>query len=168
VNPSLAPEVRVLIGDDGYPAAATAMVVAPLPPSALWPFIADLPAWGGRVPMIHRVRQRGAEVEVQLRFRVTLFSTSFAFVAERVIEPERRMTLAWRAGEPRDLRLDVQLEPRGEGTELRATIGFDLLSLGWVVSLFLRHHPEIRCGVLPGCALALIDALLRQAAPSGP
>jgi hypothetical protein len=38
-------------------------------------------------------------------------------------------------------------------------IGFDIESLGWLVKLFLKHHPEIQFGVFSGCALALLESM---------
>ena len=113
--------------------------------------------------MIRRVRVKGDEVDVQLRFKMAVFSTSFSFVAGRTVEEGRRQRLTWRSGEPRGAEIEIALEPKGQGTEVRTTIGFDLMSLDWLVSLVLRHHPEIRFGVFPGSALALLDTVVRAA-----
>ena len=68
-------------------------------------------------------------------------------------------------GEPRDAHIRFDIEPFDNGAKsiLFARIGFDILSLGWLVKTFLKHHPEIRYGVYPGSALSLLDAVKRSA-----
>ena len=68
-------------------------------------------------------------------------------------------------GEPRNtnLRFDVVPAVDPERTILYSRIGFDILSLGWLVKTFLKHHPEIQFGGYPGSALSRADAIARSA-----
>jgi carbon monoxide dehydrogenase subunit G len=155
--------VRTRLGDDGLPVAADCEGVVAAPPAKVWAVIEDVDRFAGRVPMIAGIKQRGAEVDVDLKFRVTLFSVHFRFVARAEIEPGRRLVLVGISGEPKQIRLSLESEPSGAGTLLRTHASFDLHSLGWVVKYFLKHHPEIQCGVFPGVAIALHTFLARAA-----
>jgi ribosome-associated toxin RatA of RatAB toxin-antitoxin module len=158
--------MRVLVeveeDSDGRPFAAVAQARMSVSPERLWAAIVDVEAYPGRVPMIHRVRRSGDRVTVQLRFKLALFSVGFEFVADAIAVPERSLELRWVSGEPRELLLRFDLEPDEPGTCLvRARAALDVTSLGWVVKVFLRHHPEIELGIVPGVALNLIDAMRR-------
>jgi hypothetical protein len=102
---------------------------------------------------------------IQLRFKIALFAVHFEFTAEVRTEDERRLELKWVAGEPRDILLRFELEPLDDGQAclLRAEGQLDPTSLGWLAKYFLRHHPEIRFGIVPGVALALFDSVRRGA-----
>lgn len=155
-------KVEVELGPDGQPRAAEAEARVSRPAAALWAAVADLDAYPGRVPMIHRVRRVGDRVTVQLRFKIALFSVGFEFVADVTADPGRSLALRWVAGEPRGLFLSFELAPDGpEACRVRTRAELDVSSLGWLVKVFLRHHPEIAFGVVPGVALNLIDAMRR-------
>ncbi len=153
------PLVRVLTDSTGRPVAAVAAARLAAPPAAVWKVIVDLPAWAGRVPMLHKVERVGDLVHVQLKFKVTVVSVGFAFVAQVTEAPERSLRLEWRSGEPAKIDLRLDLAPDGDGTLLEARVGFEARSLGWLVKFFLRHHPEIEYGIFPGSALALLEAM---------
>ena len=78
-------------------------------------------------------------------------------------EPERLIELRWTAGEPQKLRLRFTLTPIDDGRAclVEGDGEFDVLSLGWLVKYFLKHHPEIQFGIFPGVALVLIGSLRR-------
>lgn len=157
-------QVRVVVelGPDGRPRASEAEARLSTTAARLWEAIADIEAYPGRVPMIHRVRREGDRVTVKLRFKIALFSARFEFVADVHAEPERLVELRWVAGEPRGLLLRFEMSPDGpDCCIVRARAALDVTSLGWLVTAFLRHHPEIAFGVTPGVALNLIDAMRR-------
>jgi ribosome-associated toxin RatA of RatAB toxin-antitoxin module len=134
------------------------------PRAKVWDVITDVERYAGRVPMLHKVRRDRDWVHVQLKLRVALFSVGFAFTAEVVREEGRSLELRWVDGEPRNLKLRFDLDDAPDGqTRVRAHIGFDVGSLGWLVKYFLRHHPEIQFGIFPGSALALVDSMRRAA-----
>jgi hypothetical protein len=54
-----------------------------------------------------------------------------------------------------------------EGTaarEVDADAGFDVQSLGWLVTYFLKNHPEIQQGIFPRVTPNLLEALRRAMA----
>lgn len=113
--------------------------------------------------MTHRAHRRGDQVEIELRFRISLLSVRFAFCATLSERFPESIEFRWLSGEPRALHIRHDFEPMdgGAATLVRTRVGFDVLSLGWLVKYFLRHHPEIRFGVFSGSALALQDGLRR-------
>ncbi|MGZ3443498.1 MAG: SRPBCC family protein [Polyangia bacterium] len=157
------PIIEVDVGADGTPAAATATTRVGAPAAKVWSFIADVDRYPTFVPMISKVRREGDRVSVHLKFKVAFFSVGFDFVADAKYEENKWLDLQWVSGEPRELRIRFELEEQGNETVLRSTISFDPFSLGWLTKYFLKHHPEIRYGIFPGCAYALADAM-RQAA----
>src|SRR4051812_2632118 len=76
------PLLRTRLGPSGAPtgAAATGRIAAP--PERVWAVVTDVGAYAGRIPMIHRVRGDGDRVTVDLRFKISLFSVGFGFVAD--------------------------------------------------------------------------------------
>lgn len=158
--------VEVFHGADGRPARATAVARFDHAPAHVWGVIVDVERYPGRVPMIHRVRRRGDEVAVDLKFRISLLSVGFQFVVAATHEPERWLELRWISGEPRGLRLRFDLEPLDDGRacSVRTEASFDPHSLGWLAKYFLKNHPEIEFGIFPGVALALLDSMRRAAA----
>jgi carbon monoxide dehydrogenase subunit G len=135
-------------------------------PEAVWRVLVDVENFAGRVPMLSKVVKKGELVGVDLKFRITLFSVGFRFVARAIIDEGKRLELVYVSGEPKDMRLTLEVEPTPAGSRLITTATFDLYSLGWVVKYFLKHHPEIQCGVYPGVAIALHTHLGRAAAGS--
>src|SRR4051812_11122267 len=111
------PLVQVLLGADGLPRAAVAAARVAAPPQALWSVIEDVGGYARRVPMIHRVHRDGDRVTVSLRFKVSLFSTGFEFVADVKRDEERRLDIVGVSGEPRGLKLGFVLEPLADGAE---------------------------------------------------
>lgn len=142
-------------------ANATMRIDAPV--SAVWRLVEDVEGYAGRVPMIHRVIRKGDRATLQLKFKLTLISVGFEFVVDVVKERERSLELRWVSGEPEGILLGYELVPVDDGRacELRTTSKFDLTNLGWFAKYFLRHHPEIELGVVPGVAIGLLDAMRR-------
>jgi hypothetical protein len=130
----------------------------------VWAVVTDLAHLPGRVPMIHRVKLEGERVSMQLRFRVSLLSAGFGFVADVAREPGRALELRYVSGEPRAMHIRFELAPESGGTVVSIGVAFDIHSLGWLVNFFLKNHPEIQFGVFPGSALSLLDAIARAAA----
>jgi ribosome-associated toxin RatA of RatAB toxin-antitoxin module len=160
------PLVHVRLGADSLPCGAVAAARVAAPPRALWSVIEDVAGYTQRVPMIHRVHQHGDRVTVSLRFKVSLFSTGFEFVADVKRDAERRLDIVGVSGEPHGLKLGFVLEPLAGGAEtlLETHAEFDIHSLGWLVKYFLKGHPKIQFGVFPGVALSLLDAMRRGVA----
>jgi hypothetical protein len=79
-------------------------------------------------------------------------------------EHEKYLELRWVSGEPRGIRLRFDLEPLDDGKAclVRSSGEFDAMSLGWLAKYFLKHHPEIQFGVMPGVAVGLLESM-RQA-----
>jgi ribosome-associated toxin RatA of RatAB toxin-antitoxin module len=168
--------IEVRFAADGLPSGAAAERVAAATPAQVWAVIDDLERYPERVPMISKARRvtpraPGAplgpreRIEMQLKFRIALFSAKFGFVGDVTGEPERWLELDWVSGEPGSLHIRFDLEPVDDGraTRVRAAVSFDIRTLGWLVKFFLRHHPEIQYGVFPGSALVLVDSLCRVA-----
>ena len=88
----------------------------------------------------------------------------FDFVADAKYEEGKWLDLRGVGGDIKQLHIRFELDDHGDGSStLRATISFDPFSLGWLSKYFLKHHPEIRYGIFPGCAYGLADAM-KQAA----
>jgi carbon monoxide dehydrogenase subunit G len=162
------PIIEVDVGPDGTPSAATATTRVGAPAARVWSFIADVDRYPSFVPMLSKVRRDGDRVSVHLKFKVAFFSVGFDFVADAKYEEGKWLDLRGVAGEPRDLHIRFELTDGGDGSStLRSTISFDPFSLGWLTKYFLKHHPEIRYGIFPGCAYGLADSM-RQAAEKSP
>jgi ribosome-associated toxin RatA of RatAB toxin-antitoxin module len=159
------PVVKVRTAPDGKPLGAAAVARIEHPVSVVWAAVSDVERYAKHLPMVHRVRRRGDDVTFELRFKIGFFSVGFQFDAHATYEAERWLELRWTAGEPRDIRLRFTLTPTedGRGCTVEGDGEFDMMSLGWLAKYFLRHHPEIQFGILPGVALVLIDSLRRAA-----
>ena len=154
------PIIEVVAGPDGTPASSTATTRVAAPAARVWSFILDVDRYPTFVPMISKVKREGDRVSVHLKFKVAFFSVGFDFVADAKYEEGKWLDLSWVSGEPRDLHIRFELEDaEGGGSTLRASISFDPFSLGWLTKYFLKHHPEIRYGIFPGCALGLADSM---------
>jgi ribosome-associated toxin RatA of RatAB toxin-antitoxin module len=131
----------------------------------VWKVIDDVNSYPDRIPMMSRVRLAGERATVDLKFKVALFSVGFQFVVDITREREKSLALGWVSGEPRGIKLRFELEPLdgGAACRLRTSGEFDPNSLGWLTKYFLKHHPEIQYGVMPGVAVALF-ASMRAAA----
>ncbi len=164
-TPGSAPVVQVHVAPDHRPIGASAVTRIERPPARVWQVVSEVDRYAERVPMVSKVRRKGERVEVDLKFRVALFSAGFEFTADMSSENQRWFELRWVAGEPRGIRLRFELSPLDEGraTLIRCDGEFDVMSLGWLVKFFLKHHPEIQHGVFPGVALVLLDAMRRAA-----
>ena len=157
--------IEVDVGDDGIPTSATATTRVGAPAARVWSFIVDVDRYPSFVPMLAKVRRDGDRVTVGLKFKITLFSVGFDFVADAKYEEGKWLELRGVGGDMRDLHIRFELEDGADvaSSTLKATISFDPFSLGWLSKYFLKHHPEIRYGIFPGCAYGLADAM-RQAA----
>jgi ribosome-associated toxin RatA of RatAB toxin-antitoxin module len=161
-------DLKVDIDDSGQARSATAAARIDRPLSRVWQVIAEVERYPERLPMIHRVRLEGTRAHVELKFKVSLFSVGFHFVVDVLEESEKWLELRYVSGEPRGIRLRFELEPLDDGKAclLRGSGEFDVNSLGWLTKYFLKHHPEIQFGVLPGVALGLLESM--RAAAAGP
>ncbi len=159
--------VHVRFSETGTPLGASAVARIDRPAADVWAAVADVERFARFLPMVHRATRRGDDVTFELRFKVGFFSVGFDFTARATHDAPRRLELRWVSGEPRDIYLRFELTPVDDG---RACVvegegAFEVMSLGWLVKFFLRHHPEIQFGVFPGVALVLLDALRRASAP---
>lgn len=154
-------DVTVDVDDAGLPRAARANARFDRPIAEVWKVIEDVDRYAERVPMMHRVRRTGDRAIVDLKFKISLFSVGFHFVVDIAKEHEKYLELRWVSGEPRGIRLRFDLEPLDDGAAclVRSTGEFDAMSLGWLAKYFLKHHPEIQFGVMPGVAVGLLEAM---------
>lgn len=153
------PIIEVEVGPDGTPASATATTRVAAPTARVWSHIADVDRYPQFVPMMSKARRDGDRVHVHLKFKISLFSVGFDFVADAKYEEGRWLELRGVSGDIRDLHIRFELAEVDGGSTLKATISFDVFSLGWLSKYFLKHHPEIRYGIFPGCAYGLADSL---------
>src|SRR3569833_3459111 len=101
--------------------------------------------------MMSKATREQDRVHVHLKFKITLFSVGFDFVAHATYEENKWLELRGIYGDKRDLHIRFELCGDGESAStLKATISFDPFSLGWLSKYFLKHHPEIRYGIFPG------------------
>jgi carbon monoxide dehydrogenase subunit G len=162
------PLVAVNLGADGKPTGATAVCRIQAPRDRVWEVIQDVERYAGRVPMIHRVRRTDDRVRVDLKFKVALFGVGFSFTADLVATAGESLYVRYVEGEPRGFELFYRVEDGGAGdTLLHTTTAFDVTSLGWLVKYFLKHHPEIQLGIMPGVALGVVDAIRLAALDQG-
>jgi ribosome-associated toxin RatA of RatAB toxin-antitoxin module len=157
------PILRVRLGKDGLPVGAAAVARIDYPPSRVWSVITDL-SYAYYIPMVHRARRDGDRVTFELRFKIGLFSVGFEFTAEVITqEADRSLELRWLSGDPQQIRLRFTVIPTDDERAclVEGDGEFDVMSLGWLVKYFLKHHPEIQFGIMPGVALALVDSLRR-------
>lgn len=153
--------VTVDIDDAGLPRAARAEARIDRPIADVWKVIDDVDSYAEHVPMMHKVRRSGDRATVDLKFKISLFSVGFQFVVDIDKKHEEFLELRYVSGEPKGIKLRFDLEPADEGkaTIVRSTGAFDAMSLGWLAKYFLRHHPEIQFGVMPGVAVGLLEAM---------
>jgi carbon monoxide dehydrogenase subunit G len=153
-----------LFPDRGKPCGALALgrIGAPVP--EVWQVLSEIEKLPDRIPMIHRTKVDGDRLEMQLRFKIALLSAKFGFEARADEIAEKRLVLSYLSGEPRDIEIRFDLAPLDPATTgLYVGMSFDIESLGWLVSFFLKNHPEIRYGVYPGCVLSLLDSFREEA-----
>jgi ribosome-associated toxin RatA of RatAB toxin-antitoxin module len=161
------PIIEVEVGADGTPSSATATTRIAAPVARVWSHIADVDRYPSFVPMMSKATRDHDRVHVHLKFKITLFSVGFDFVANAKYEENKWLELRGISGDIRDLHIRFDLCGDGEtASTLKATISFDPFSLGWLSKYFLKHHPEIRYGIFPGCAYGLADSL-RQVSERG-
>ncbi len=99
-----------------------------------------------------------------LCFKIAIFSVRFHFAVNVRRESNRLLELSYHAGKVRDLLIRLQLQSeQAESTILQCRVRFDIYSLGWLVNLFVKHHPEIEWGIHPGSALSIAQAVRRLA-----
>ncbi len=163
------PLVAIRSDAAGRPLAAAAGRIIQAPIGRVWALVSDAASYPGRVPMLEKVERKGDRVVVGLKFGISLFSVKFSFTASVASVDERVVELKHVSGEPDNLVLRYDLEPLDDGTVtlVHAGITFDPDSLGWLAKYFLRNHPEIRYGIFPGSAVALVESM-RLAAEGKP
>ena len=160
-----APLLQIKVAADQRPIGASAVMRIAAPLARVWQVVSEVDRYAERVPMVSKVRRQGDRVQVDLKFKVALFTAGFEFTADVAMEKERWLELRWVAGEPRGIRLRFELTSieGGAATLIRGDGEFDAMSLGWLVKFFLKHHPEIQHGIFPGTTLVLLDAMRRAA-----
>ena len=163
VEHATGPLVHVVLGPDGAPVGALAARRLRGERERVWRIMTDVDGMATRVPMIQRVERDGRAFVVHLRFGVSLVSANFAVKVEPVTVEGRSLELRYVSGEPAGLTIRHELvDASATGHVLLYTaVGFDVYSVGFLAKFFLKHHPEIRYGVYPGSALALLDSVRR-------
>jgi len=158
-------DLTVNIDPTGQPRGATAQAKIDCPLEKLWDVIVDVDKFPERIPMIHRVKLSGNRANIDLKFKLSLFSVGFHFEVDVKKEDKKWLELAYVSGEPRGIRLRFDLEEvdGGKATLLKSTGEFDVMSLGWLAKYFLKHHPEIQFGVIPGVAVGLLESMRKAA-----
>lgn len=158
-------DLKVHLDDDGTPRGATAREKLNVPIDRLWDVIVDVDRFPGRVPMMHRVQLDGSRATIDLKFKLALFSVGFRFVVDVKREDKKWLELRWVSGEPKGIKLRFDLEETDEGkaTFLTSSGEFDVMSLGWLTKYFLKHHPEIQFGIIPGVAVGLLESMRKAA-----
>jgi hypothetical protein len=154
-------DIQVHIDPDGNARGATAREKLAVPVDRLWAVITEVHRFPDRIPMIHRVRLDGTRATVDLKFKLSLFSVGFHFVVDVHQDEKKWLELRYVSGEPRGIKLRFDLEEADDGKSciLNTTGEFDVMSLGWLAKYFLKHHPEIQFGVLPGVAIGLLESM---------
>jgi ribosome-associated toxin RatA of RatAB toxin-antitoxin module len=167
---SAGPLIRVHCLPAGKPRAASSAQLVAAPAARVWEILADVTRFPTFVNMVESVKilppgPAGEErVQVNLRFKITLFSARFDFLARVKRDPGRSVELAYESGKVRDLAIHLEVAPvDAERSALLCRVGFDQTSLGWLVKIFISHHPEIDWGVHAGSTLS-IAASIRSAA----
>lgn len=158
-------DLKVHLDPDGTPRGATAREKLDVPVDRLWPIIVNVDRFPGRIPMMNRVRLDGSRATIDLKFKLSLFSVGFHFVVDVTKEDEKWLELRWVSGEPKGikLRFDLEAADDGKATILSSTGEFDVMSLGWLTKYFLKHHPEIQFGIIPGVAVGLLESMRKAA-----
>ena len=158
-------DLKVHLDEDGTPRGATAREKLNVPLDRLWDVIVDVDRFPGRIPMMHKVRLEGTRATIDLKFKLALFSVGFHFVVDVKKEDKKWLELRWVSGEPKGIKLRFDLEETDEGkaTVLTSTGEFDVMSLGWLTKYFLKHHPEIQFGIIPGVAVGLLESMRKAA-----
>jgi ribosome-associated toxin RatA of RatAB toxin-antitoxin module len=158
------PLLRLLF-DGERPRAAAALMAVNAPAEVLWSIVGNIDSFPKLINMVHSVRHLDANadgvdvVKVNLRFKMAFFSTKFDFVATRETTGERRVEVNYVSGKVRDVAIEIEvLDIDAEHSVLRCHVGFDPLSLGWLVKVFLRHHPEIEWGLHTGSVMSIASA----------
>lgn len=151
--------------DGERPRASSALMAVAAPADVLWSIVGDIDRFPKLIRMVHSVRHleptaAGVDVvKVNLRFKVAFFSTKFDFVATRAVTGDRRVEVHYLSGKVRDVVIELEvLEVDEEHSVLRCHVGFDPLALGWLVKVFLRHHPEIEWGLHTGSVMSIASA----------
>jgi ribosome-associated toxin RatA of RatAB toxin-antitoxin module len=157
------PLLEMTLGPKGLPIAACAAAVVDAAPDHVFEVLTDIERYAGRIPLMHKARVHGDWAEFSLRLKLAFFGVGFSFASNIAAEPGRSLALRYRSGEPKDIAIHYDIAPVSSGDPDRCLIyvhiGFDIESLGWLVKLFLKHHPEIQFGVFSGCALALLESM---------
>lgn len=164
------PLVRIFCNEAGRPRGASSLQLVRAPADALWQVVRDPTAFPSFVRMVDSVQRLKADADgeellrVNLRFKITLFAAKFHFVA-RVHRVEHQLVeLGYVSGKVRDVNIRFEIAPAGDRLALLLCfIGFDQTSLGWLVKLFINHHPEIDWGVHAGSVMS-VSASVRAAA----
>jgi len=154
----------------GRPRAASALMLVDAPADLLWEIVGSIDRLPKLIRMVSSVRHlaptpEGLDVvHVELRFKIAFFGTKFGFEGTRELTGERRVEVRYLRGKVRDAYIDLEVAPVSETqSALRCHVGFDPLSLGWLVKIFLNHHPEIEYGLHTGSVMSIVEAA-RQAA----
>ncbi len=161
-------DLKVDIGDDGRALGARAEARIDQPVARVWRVIEEVERYSERIPMMKRVRLDGNRAHIDLQFKLSILSMGFHFVVDVLQEKEKWLELRYVSGEPKGIRLRFDLAPLDDGKacHLTSTGEFDVTSLGWLAKYFLKHHPEIQFGVVPGVAVGLLE-YMRKAVSAG-
>ncbi len=163
------PLVHVHTGATGKPQEAHALCMIHAPAERVWTCIRDIRSLQDFIKMIESMqvlpkRNRQQElIRVNLRFKIAFFSARFHFIARVERQEGVGIEFIFHSGKVKDLVIRLELIPVENGhTILSCRVGFDIQALGWLVNLFVRHHPEIEWGIHAGSAMSIAEAVRKS------
>ena len=151
----------------GRARAARGLFLVEAPAETLWKYAGDIHQFPSLINMVDSVRHLpptpdGQDVvRVNLKFKITFLKVKFHFVASVREKEGQHVDLRYHSGKLRDVAIDVEVAPVDENRSvLLSHVGFDPMSLGWLVKAFLRHHPEIEGGLHAGSVMSIAQAAM--------
>lgn len=164
------PLIRVFCNEAGQPRSASSVQLVNAPAATVWQILADVTRFPTFVNMVETVRVLPAgpageeRVWVGLRFKISLFSARFDFTARVRRVEGRSVDLAYEDGKVKDLAIRMEVTAvDADRSALLCHVGFDQTSLGWLVKIFIRHHPEIDWGVHAGSTMSIASSVRKAA-----
>ena len=157
--------VRVFQNSLGKPYKASALIIIDASAESVWQRVWDLDSLPAFIEMVESFQTLKSHddkelVRVNLRFKIAFFSARFHFVARVRRLSQRYLELSYHSGKVRDVLIRFEVKGLQDGRSvLLCLVAFDPNSLGWLVNVFIKHHPEIEWGIHAGSAMSIADAV---------